>query len=87
MGEGEKETGWASGWYNLTNFKRKRNKNQTRNNVRRQEHSWLGFLKRPVHCRQYGNELRRGQRNLTREYYKEEEREATIISSVDFFFF
>lgn len=73
--------------HNLTNFKRKRNKNQTRNNVLRQEHSWLRFLKRPVRCRQYGNELRRGQRHLTREYYKEEEREATIISWIDIYIY
>lgn len=31
--------------HNLTNFKRKRNKIQT-NNVRRPEHSWLGFFKK-----------------------------------------
>ena len=45
MGEGEKPVGQGLVVeHNLTNFKRKCNKNQRRDNVHRQEHSWLGFF-------------------------------------------
>lgn len=45
MGEGEKPVGQGLVVeHNLTNFKRKCNKNQRRDNVHRQEHSWLGIF-------------------------------------------